>query len=137
MHASPGLDGPSCERGVRVQAAADRPTLELVAQGGGLRELGVIPVDYRDEDVSARVREISPEGAAAVFDHVGGPGIVSSWRMPAPGGTLVSYGTLSTRDQTGNPRKPVLKIFGRIMSRSPDERPDARAATNRRRRPAS
>ena len=79
-----------------------------------LRELGVIPVDYRG-DVPARVREIAPQGVAAVFDHVGGPGIVSSWRMLAPGGTLVSYGTLSTRDQTGNPRVPVLKLFARLL----------------------
>lgn len=95
--------------GVRVVGTAAR------GQHPKLRELGVIPVDYRDKDVSARVREIVPEGVAAVFDHVGGPGIVSSWRMLAPGGTLVSYGTLSTRDQTGNPRVPVLKLFGRVM----------------------
>src|SRR6185503_18950629 len=63
-----------------------------------LRELGAIPVDYRNEDVPARVREIAPDGVAAVFDHVGGPGIADSWRMLAKGGTLVSYGTASTRD---------------------------------------
>jgi NADPH2:quinone reductase len=80
-----------------------------------VRELGAIPVDYRGEDVPARVRELAPEGVAAVFDHVGGSGIVDSWRMLAPGGTLVSYGSASTRDVPGNPRLPVLKLVVRLM----------------------
>jgi NADPH2:quinone reductase len=79
-----------------------------------LRELGAIPVDYRDEDVLARVRELAPAGVAAVFDHVGGSGIVESWRMLARGGTLVAYGTASTRDLPGNPRLPVLKLLARL-----------------------
>ena len=79
-----------------------------------VRELGAIPVDYRNEDVLARVRELAPEGVAAVFDHVGGQGIVDSWRMLARGGTLVSYGTASTRDAPGNPRLPVFKLLARL-----------------------
>jgi len=81
-----------------------------------LRDLGAIPVDYRDEDVPARVRELAPEGVAAVFDHVGGPGIDDSWRMLAKGGTLVSYGTASTRDVPGNPRVPVLKLLAKLTA---------------------
>jgi NADPH:quinone reductase-like Zn-dependent oxidoreductase len=80
-----------------------------------LRALGAIPIDYRSEDVPARVRELAPGGVAAVFDHIGGPGIVDSWRMLAPGGALVSYGTASTRDVPGNPRLPVLKLFARLL----------------------
>ena len=86
------------------------------AQHERLRELGAIPVDYRADDVPARVREIAPEGVAAVFDHVGGDGIVDSWRMLARGGTLVSYGTASTRDVPGNPRLPVLKLIARLTA---------------------
>jgi NADPH:quinone reductase-like Zn-dependent oxidoreductase len=81
-----------------------------------LRELGATPVDYRSEDVPARVRELAPDGVAAVFDHVGGPGIVDSWRMLARGGTLVSYGTASTKDDPGNPRLPVLELLGRLTA---------------------
>jgi len=81
-----------------------------------LRDLGAIPVDYRDEDVPARVRELAPDGVAAVFDHVGGPGIDDSWRMLAKGGTLVSYGTASTRDVPGNPRVPVLKLLAKLTA---------------------
>jgi NADPH:quinone reductase-like Zn-dependent oxidoreductase len=86
------------------------------AQQERVRELGAIPVDYRGEDVPARVRELAPGGVAAVFDHVGGSGIDDSWRMLARGGTLVSYGTASTRDQPGNPRLPVLKLLAKLTA---------------------
>lgn len=79
-----------------------------------LRAKGVVPVDYRTEDVPARVRALAPGGVDAVFDHVGGPGIVDSWRLLAPGGTLVSYGTASTRDDEGSKQLPVLKLLGRV-----------------------
>src|SRR3954451_16072746 len=46
-----------------------------------LRELGVEPVDYRDPDVAARVRELAPDGVDAVFDHLGGASIAVSYRL--------------------------------------------------------
>ncbi|MFF8319508.1 medium chain dehydrogenase/reductase family protein [Streptomyces bobili] len=79
-----------------------------------LREMGVEPVDYRTDDIPARVRALAPGGVDAVFDHVGGPGIVDSWRLLAPGGTLVSYGSASTRDDQGSGQLPVLKLLGRV-----------------------
>jgi NADPH:quinone reductase-like Zn-dependent oxidoreductase len=96
--------------GIRVIGTAG------AAQQDRLRELGAISLDYRAEDVPARVRELAPDGVAGVFDHVGGPGIVDSWRMLARGGTLVSYGTASTRDVPGNPRLPVLKLLARLTA---------------------
>ena len=86
------------------------------SQQDRVRELGALPIDYRGENVAARVRELSPDGVAAVFDHVGGPGIVDSWGLLARGGTLVSYGTASTRDVPGNPRMPVLKLLARLTA---------------------
>ena len=35
--------------------------------------------------------------------------------MLAKGGTLVSYGTASTKDDPGNSRLPVLRLIGRLM----------------------
>ncbi|GAB2617541.1 medium chain dehydrogenase/reductase family protein [Streptomyces capparidis] len=76
-------------------------------------DMGAIAVDYRD-DILARVRELAPRGVAAVFDHVGGEGIKDSWRMLAPGGTLVSYGSASTRDRAGNGMVTVLELLARL-----------------------
>lgn len=80
-----------------------------------VRELGAIPVD-REQDTVAAVKAIAPEGVAAVFDHVGGPGIRRSWSMLGRGGSLVSYGTAATRDQQGNARLPVLALIGRLVT---------------------
>jgi NADPH:quinone reductase-like Zn-dependent oxidoreductase len=78
-----------------------------------VRALGATPIDYRDPDVPARVRELAPNGVDAVFDHVGGPGIIDSYRLLARGGTLVAYGSASTRDDPGASQAPVLKLIGR------------------------
>ncbi|AWT47837.1 MULTISPECIES: medium chain dehydrogenase/reductase family protein [Streptomyces] len=79
-----------------------------------LRAQGVTPVDYRTEDIPARVRELAPGGVDAVFDHVGGRSIIDSWHLLASGGTLVSYGSASTRDDEGSKQWPVLKLLGRV-----------------------
>jgi NADPH:quinone reductase-like Zn-dependent oxidoreductase len=78
-----------------------------------LRSRGVTPVDYRG-DVGAQLRAIAPDGVDAVFDHVGGPEIATSWRLLRRGGTLVSYGSASTRDDTGSRQLPVLRLLGRL-----------------------
>jgi NADPH:quinone reductase-like Zn-dependent oxidoreductase len=79
-----------------------------------LRALGVVPVDYRNDDIPARVRELAPGGVDAVFDHVGGQSLIDSWHLLARGGTLVSYGSASTRDASGSKQWPVLKLLGRV-----------------------
>jgi NADPH:quinone reductase-like Zn-dependent oxidoreductase len=78
-----------------------------------LRAAGVTPVDYRG-DIAAQVRAVAPGGVDAVFDHVGGPGLFTSWGLLRRGGTLVSYGSASTRDDTGNSQLPVLKLLARL-----------------------
>jgi len=80
-----------------------------------VRELGAIPVDYRDPHMYDRIRELAPDGVDAVFDHVGGAGLHESWRLLRRGGALVNYGTASTKDEPGNAMLPVLKLFGRLM----------------------
>jgi NADPH:quinone reductase-like Zn-dependent oxidoreductase len=80
-----------------------------------LRELGVTPIDYRTENVPARVRELAPGGVDAVFDHVGGRSVVDSWSLLAKGGTLVSYGSAATKEDTGSKQLPVLKLLARVL----------------------
>jgi NADPH:quinone reductase-like Zn-dependent oxidoreductase len=80
-----------------------------------LRGLGVTPIDYRTEDVPARVRELAPGGVDAVFDHIGGRSVVDSWSLLAKGGTLVAYGSASTKEDTGSKQLPVMKIFARVL----------------------
>jgi synaptic vesicle membrane protein VAT-1 len=78
-----------------------------------LRAMGVMPVDYRAGNVPDQVRELAPGGVDAVFDHVGLRSVIDSWHLLAPGGTLVSYGVASNRDDTGWKQWPVLKIVAR------------------------
>ena len=66
-----------------------------------LRELGVTPVDYRDPDLAARVRELAPAGVDAVFDHLGGDSVPRSYGLLAPGGTLVCYAIATKLNDTG------------------------------------
>ena len=80
-----------------------------------VRALGAVPIDYRAEDVPKRVRELAPGGVDAVFDHVGGPGLVDSWRMLRRGGALVSYGSASTLAGTGHRLRPYIPLVGRIL----------------------
>ncbi|MFD9699051.1 medium chain dehydrogenase/reductase family protein [Lentzea sp. NPDC059081] len=79
-----------------------------------VRELGATPVDYRDPQLYAKIRELAPEGVDAVFDHVGGAGLKESWKLLRRGGTLVNYGTASTKDEPGNAMLPVLLLFARL-----------------------
>ncbi|WP_042366089.1 medium chain dehydrogenase/reductase family protein [Streptacidiphilus neutrinimicus] len=79
----------------------------------GLRAIGAVPLDYRTEDIPGQVRRLAPGGVGAVFDHLGGRSVVDSWRLLAPGGALVAYGSASTRDDTGSKQWPVLKILAR------------------------
>ncbi|MFB9689856.1 medium chain dehydrogenase/reductase family protein [Amycolatopsis plumensis] len=94
--------------GIEVIGTASARNLDAVTA------LGATAVDYRG-DVPAAVRKLAPEGVDAVFDHVGGPGIADSFRLLAPGGTLVAYGTAATKDDPGNSRLPVLKLFARLL----------------------
>ncbi|ONI81585.1 NADPH:quinone reductase [Actinosynnema sp. ALI-1.44] len=79
-----------------------------------VEQLGAIAVD-RETDTAAAVRAIAPNGVQAVFDHVGGEGIRTSWSMLGRGGVLVSYGTAATRDQQGNAKLPVLALIGQLL----------------------
>ncbi|HTV20140.1 MAG TPA: zinc-binding dehydrogenase, partial [Polyangiaceae bacterium] len=50
-------------------------------QRATIEALGATFIDYRSEDVPARVRALAPRGVAAVFDHVGGDSLKQSYRL--------------------------------------------------------
>ncbi|MFQ6330643.1 medium chain dehydrogenase/reductase family protein [Nocardia sp. CWNU-33] len=94
--------------GIRVIGTASARNAEAV------EALGATWIDYRS-DVPQQVRALAPEGVDAVFDHIGGPGINDSFELLAPNGTLVSYGTAATKNDEGNSRLPVLKLFAQLL----------------------
>ena len=79
-----------------------------------LRALGVDPVDYRDPDVSARVRELAPGGVDAVFDHLGGASVTRSYRLLNRTGTQVSYSIASKLDDTSALLPGFLRLLARL-----------------------
>jgi NADPH2:quinone reductase len=81
-----------------------------------LRDLGAIPIDYNDPDLSARIRELAPDGVDAVFDHLGGDSVVRSWNLLAPGGTLVSYAIAAAMNNEGSLWPAFLGNLARVIA---------------------
>ena len=72
--------------GLTMYGTASKSKQDAIAAAGG------IPIDYRAEDFSKRVRELSRDGVDAVFDAVGGTNWWRSYRLVRRGGVLVCYG---------------------------------------------
>lgn len=96
-------------------AGADVIATAAPLHHAAVRALGAVPVDYASDDLEAAVRALAPEGVDAVFDHVGGPGIVTSFRLLRPGGTLVSYGSAATKNDAGGSQRPILALFAGLL----------------------
>ncbi len=75
--------------GLQVYGTASSSKQELITQ------LGAIPLDYKREDVVARVRELTGGGVDAVFDGIGNAHLTQSFQTLRKGGWLVSYGLSS------------------------------------------
>ncbi|MGG7509963.1 medium chain dehydrogenase/reductase family protein [Plantibacter sp. YIM 135249] len=95
--------------GIRVIGTASTRHHEYV------RELGAEPVDSRDPELYKTIRALVPGGVDAVFDHVGGEALRSSWALVRPGGILVSYGSASTMKDEGNSQLPMYRLFARLL----------------------
>jgi NADPH:quinone reductase-like Zn-dependent oxidoreductase len=78
-----------------------------------LHALGVEPIDYRDPDLTARVRALAPDGVDAVFDHLGGASVTLSYRLLNRTGTLVSYSIAAALDDT----RPILLDFLPLLAK--------------------
>jgi NADPH:quinone reductase-like Zn-dependent oxidoreductase len=73
----------------------------------------VEPVDYREPDLTGRIRELAPDGVDAVFDHLGGKSVDQSYRLLNRTGTLVAYSIASSLDD----KSPVLLTFMTLLSK--------------------
>jgi NADPH:quinone reductase-like Zn-dependent oxidoreductase len=74
---------------LKMFGTASKSKLAEIASAGG------VAIDYKSEDFSKRVRELSPEGVDAVFDPVGGTNWWRSYGLVRKGGILVCYGMSS------------------------------------------
>jgi NADPH:quinone reductase-like Zn-dependent oxidoreductase len=66
-----------------------------------VRQLGGIPIDYRQEDFGQRVREVTDSGVDVVFDGIGGMHFLPSYQALRRGGSLIGYGFSALNHQRG------------------------------------
>jgi NADPH2:quinone reductase len=94
-------------------------------------------INYRTEDVVARVREATEgRGADLILDAIGGKGFGRNFAMLAPLGMVISYGRLDGPPDPAfvaamrehNSVSPAVRFF---TIHSFDDRPDIRAAATK------
>jgi NADPH-dependent curcumin reductase CurA len=81
-----------------------------------VRELGYdAAIDYRNDDVEARLRELAPQGIDVFFDNVGGDVLDAVLLNIKEGTRVVICGAISQYDDTANVRGPrnYLKLAER------------------------
>jgi NADPH:quinone reductase-like Zn-dependent oxidoreductase len=61
-----------------------------------VERLGAVPIDYRNEDFLARLRDLPEKGVDVVLDGIGGSVSLRSFRALRPGGRLVVFGHYGT-----------------------------------------
>jgi NADPH:quinone reductase-like Zn-dependent oxidoreductase len=76
--------------GLRLYGTASANDLAAVER------LGAVPIDYRNDDFLARLRELPGQGVDVVLDGIGGGLSLRSFRALRPGGRLVVFGHYST-----------------------------------------
>ena len=101
--------------GLTMYGTASKSKQDAIVSAGG------IAIDYRAEDFSKRVRELSPQGVDAVFDAVGGMNWWHSYFLVRRGGTLVCYG-LSAAMTGGKLVGAASFALLEILKRVPDGR---------------
>jgi NADPH2:quinone reductase len=66
------------------------------AKHTAVRDLGAVPIDYKQRDFVEVCRQLRPDGLDVVFDGIGGTHLMRSLRTLRRGGRLVAYGFGST-----------------------------------------
>lgn len=99
-----------------------------VGKHAQIRADGAVPIDYRSEDVVARIREVTGGGADVVIDLIGGARqLLRSYRALRPGGRFIMLGMAGAlKSGTGIivPSLLMLGLFsiwpgGRRMAKGP------------------
>ena len=72
-------------------------------------------IDYKSEDVAARLKELAPRGVDVFFDNVGGELLDTVLRRLANRGRVVLCGDISTYDLDGPP--PPLRNVKYLMGK--------------------
>ena len=67
-------------------------------------------IDYKNEDVNARLRELAPQGVNVFFDNVGGPILDAVLDNIAMHGKVVICGAVSQYDQMENVTGPAMYL---------------------------
>src|SRR5213075_317198 len=82
-----------------------------------VERLGAVPIDYRNEDFLARVRELTGgEGVDVVLDSLGGPLSLRSFRALRPGGRLIVFGRYSTLSHGRKDWSAVIEWYAAIAA---------------------
>jgi len=76
---------------------------------GAVERLGAVAIDYRNEDVLARLRGLPGKGVDVVLDGLGGATSFRSFRALRPGGRLVVFGYSSALTQGRRSRRAWIK----------------------------
>jgi NADPH:quinone reductase-like Zn-dependent oxidoreductase len=87
---------------------------------GLVSALGATPIDYRTEDVVARIHGLTGDGVDVVFDPVGGAGhLWRSYRVLRRGGRLVWFGVAATKKE-GLRVIPLTVLMRALLALVPD-----------------
>jgi NADPH:quinone reductase len=82
-----------------------------------VERLGVVAIDYRNEDFLSRVRELTGgAGVDVVLDSLGGPISLRSFRALRPGGRLIVFGRYSTLSHGRKDWSGVLKWWPSVVA---------------------
>ena len=82
--------------GLEMYGTASKGKQDIVAA------YGATPIDYKNEDFAARIRELTHgEGVDIVCDPIGGETMIKSYNLLRRGGRLVSFGFLDAMDKGG------------------------------------
>lgn len=91
----------------------------LGTSSAGKKELvvsyGAEHLDYNAEDFAAKIKQLAPNGATAIFDAVGADNAIKSYSCLSNEGTLVIFGFTRDVASGGSILFPILRLAARVF----------------------